>query len=412
MRIAIVNHNCNILGGVEMYLSCLIPVLHKLGHEVSFWYEESAVTSRPQIVVPQGVPSWSASELGEERAISALQAWRPDVIYSHGLRSISAERRIQSLAPGIFFAHSYYGTCISGHKTFRRPKVKVCDRQLGWQCFLHYYPRRCGGLNPLVMLKEYRLQADRLNLLAQYETIIVASDHMADEYRKHGLANKLMVVRYHPMCVASEHVPAKNFQLPKTEWRLLFIGRMEFLKGGDCFLEALPIAQRELGVTLHVTFAGDGLLKAQWQARAEQLAAQHAGLKFDFLGWISAERRDALLREKDLIVVPSLGPEPFGLIGLEAGQYGVPSVAFAVGGISQWLQDGFNGFLAAPDDPKERNLATAIVRCLQDVRVYQRLSRGALAQAERFDRRTHMATLLPLLERAASQGAGEADTRG
>lgn len=33
------------------------------------------------------------------------------------------------------------------------------------------------------------------------------------------------------------------------------------------------------------------------------------------------------------LVIPNLWPEPFGLVGLEAAQYGVPAVSFAVGGI-------------------------------------------------------------------------------
>jgi glycosyltransferase involved in cell wall biosynthesis len=47
----------------------------------------------------------------------------------------------------------------------------------------------------------------------------------------------------------------------------------------------------------------------------------------------------------DLVIVPSRWQEPFGLIGVEAFAHGKPVIGFDVGGISEWLHDGENGFL-------------------------------------------------------------------
>ena len=55
--------------------------------------------------------------------------------------------------------------------------------------------------------------------------------------------------------------------------------------------------------------------------------------------------RAALFARASLVAIPSLWPEPFGLVGLEAAQFGVPAVAFDVGGIGEWLTDGGNGIL-------------------------------------------------------------------
>src|SRR5262249_45977008 len=46
----------------------------------------------------------------------------------------------------------------------------------------------------------------------------------------------------------------------------------------------------------------------------------------------------------------SVWPEPFGLVGLEAAAFGVPAIAFDVGGIREWLTPGENGYLV-PRDP-------------------------------------------------------------
>jgi glycosyltransferase involved in cell wall biosynthesis len=77
-------------------------------------------------------------------------------------------------------------------------------------------------------------------------------------------------------------------------------------------------------------------------------------------------------------MIPSLWPEPFGMVGREAGLHGVPSIAFAVGGIRQWLVDDVNGCLASGDPPSVDGLVTATNRAVRDPATYRRLSRGAM----------------------------------
>ena len=59
----------------------------------------------------------------------------------------------------------------------------------------------------------------------------------------------------------------------------------------------------------------------------------------------------ALLAQSDLLVLPSLWPEPFALVGLEAARHRLPVAAYAVGGIPDWLTSGENGYLAPGDPP-------------------------------------------------------------
>src|SRR2546423_13367613 len=68
------------------------------------------------------------------------------------------------VAPAVFFAHAYYGTCISGAKTFKRPTVTPCDRRFGRECLLQYFPHRCGGVGPFTKLRAFRLQSQRAEI--------------------------------------------------------------------------------------------------------------------------------------------------------------------------------------------------------------------------------------------------------
>jgi glycosyltransferase involved in cell wall biosynthesis len=122
-----------------------------------------------------------------------------------------------------------------------------------------------------------------------------------------------------------------------------------------------------------------------------------------FVGWRRAGEVERLLAGTDLLVVPSLWPEPFGLVGPEAGSRGVPAAAFAVGGIPGWLTEGVNGHLAAARPPTAAALAGAIIRCLEDPAHHASLRRGAVECAKRFSAERHREALLQVLEGAADR---------
>lgn len=67
-----------------------------------------------------------------------------------------------------------------------------------------------------------------------------------------------------------------------------------------------------------------------------------------FLENINDKEKNKLLKSADVFVLPSLGGEAFGIVLLEAMASGLPVVASNVGGISDLVQDGKNGFLVLP----------------------------------------------------------------
>jgi glycosyltransferase involved in cell wall biosynthesis len=118
-------------------------------------------------------------------------------------------------------------------------------------------------------------------------------------------------------------------------------------------------------------------------------------------GWKKPEEIRAALAEADLLVVPSVWPETFGLVGPEAGRLGVPAAAFDVGGISEWLVNGVNGELAPGNPPTAQGLADAIVRCLRDPAIHKRLRAGALEISQRFETRLHVESLMTIFRQVA-----------
>jgi glycosyltransferase involved in cell wall biosynthesis len=418
MRIVVGTHHLGRVGGIETYVEAIVPAFERTGHRVALLGEVDAVDDRTRIRVPDGVQVWCAQRLGFARAVDEVRSFRPDLVYSQGISDVALEANIIQIAPAVLFAHAYYGTCVGGEKTFKFPRPSPCHRRFGWQCLAYYFPRRCGGLSPKTMWHEYLTQSRRQSLLFDYGAILTASEHMRREYVVNGVPRDQVHTVPLPIVGSGDlTTAAKQFEeapdgavseiassSETTElhdshrgWHLLFAGRMMPLKGGAVFLDALPSVATGLNQPLQITFAGAGPARTEWEARARSLASEREDIRIQFTGWLARPEFDALLDTVDLLVIPSLWPEPFGLVGPEVGLHGVPAAGFAVGGIEEWLVENVNGFLAYDNPPTADGLARAIIKCLYDPERYQRLRRGARQAAMQFGMERHLNNLLSVM---------------
>jgi glycosyltransferase involved in cell wall biosynthesis len=383
VRILIVTQHLGVVGGVETYLRAVLPRL-AANHDVAVLAESRAADPAASILAQcPNVTIWPAVD------------WKPDVVYSQGLADPSLEAELADHFPTVLFAHNYHGTCVSGTKCHSWPAEQTCKRTLGPACLALYLPRGCGGRSPRTMLRLYREQRRRKETLARYRAVLVASRHMAAEYRRHGVADDRLhhVPLFPPDSTPDADPPAPR---PRSD-RVLFVGRITALKGLLHLIEALPVAAAQLGRRLTLVVAGDGPMRA-----AAEAAAKEAGLPAEFLGWVSAERRDAEMRAADLLAVPSVWPEPFGLVGIEAGCVGLPAAGYATGGIPDWLTPGVSGESAPNFRPDAGELCDAVRRALADDGHWQRLRVGAWETAKRFTPESHLARLTAILEAAAA----------
>lgn len=403
MRIAVLTRYIHDAGGVEAYLRSVVPAIVALGNEVAVWHEFSRPAGR-EGYLGSSIPTRHLAPQHIDRAISELGEWKPDVLFLNGLSVPSVEMRLTSAQPTVTFLHGYHGACISGSKTRAFPAPSPCGRPLGPGCLLQYYPRRCGGLNPVVMVDSYREQRLRQRLLKRSTFVATFSEHMRREAISNGVdeARAVHLPAFNPAWpLASEPAfgtgnPSARFAT-RGPWHVAFVGRMERLKGAHVLMEAVGLLDRDLRSRLRVTFAGDGRERLQ----LERAAARISDVSIDFPGWIDGSRRDELFRTLDLLVVPSIWPEPLGLIGLEAAAAGVPAVAFDVGGIGDWLEDGTTGRLVRGTPPSSRALAAAITDSLSDMKRLREWAAHALDTARHRTVRAHVDALDTIFKRAA-----------
>jgi glycosyltransferase involved in cell wall biosynthesis len=395
VRILLASANRTLHGGAETYQHALIAPLAASGHQTALLYERTATIGRPTVDAGTGIPVWGTGEGGREAALAEAARWRPDVVYVQGLASPVLEARLLERWPGVLFAHGYYGTCETGTKRHAFPRVAACTRRFGPACLALHHARRCGGLGVATMVRGYRRQAARLALLPQYRAVCVASAHMRREYVRHAIAaDRLHVLPLPPAGIIHDPSPPVG-RVPVDN--VVLAGRLTGLKGGALLVDALPQASRKLGRPISLTVIGDGpeRLRLDSRARGNGVAAR-------FLGWVGIEERNRILRTAGLLAMPSVWPEPWGLIGLEAACAGVPTVAFAIGAIPEWLEPGQSGELAPAEPPTAEGLAAAIVRALGDPAHYAGLCVGAWNRVQHFTVERHIQGLLPVLAGGAA----------
>ena len=390
MRILISTESRNSAGGIETYLQALSPLLETAGHEIAwlFGHEQSATNEFGSFRKSQVFTTCPESIVGTRTAIGQ---WNPEAIFANGLHDPGWDEYLAKKHPTLFFAHGYFGTCISGQKCHSVPKIQACDRPFGAACLLQYLPRRCGGKNPLQMFRDYTREQHRNKNLNLFQHIAVASTHMRSEYVRAGLdQTKVSVLPLFPTMVSPDVASPE----PKAFTnRIVMVGRLTRLKGVDLALKSISIASKNLKRDLSLAVIGVG--PGEDMLRRE---AKHWGIKTEFLGWLGAESKNKEVRNSDLLIVPSVWPEPFGLVGIEAGCVGVPAVGFDVGGISDWLVDGVSGEIASAVGDKSNNLSEAIVRALKTNNHWHELRVGAWNTAKQFGHASHLKELCNLLK--------------
>jgi len=371
MRILVANDGFGDPGGVQVYLNAVTAVLAARGHELALAYCRADGAIENVSGVSRDLPRFRLAGPGAAAGFDAVRRWAPDVCYSHNMDDVDVDRALGRLAPIVKFMHGYFGTCIGGLKSHRFPAATACERPYGPACAALYFPRRCGQLNPVAFLRQWRAAESYRSVRDVYSTIVVASEHMRREYVRNGVNPDRVLSNPLFSCgpLAAEVSP------PPEEPHVVFLGRMTALKGGDLLIRAVVDAGARLGRTLRLTMIGDGPARGDWEALARRLA-----VRCTFTGWKSGCDRWTFFRDASIVAIPSIWPEPFGLVGLEAGALGVPAVAVAVGGICEWLHDGVNG-VAVPAPAAASAFGRALAEALADRARLAALRAGAFRVA-------------------------------
>jgi lipopolysaccharide heptosyltransferase II len=165
----------------------------------------------------------------------------------------------------------------------------------------------------------------------------------------------------------------------KEEFNVGIIGRITPLKGHLHFIKAMARVLRVVP-RLKIWIVGDAPASKEAYKEELQILVRRLGLWHctEFLG----TQRDipGILGHLDLVVLATTTHEAFGRVVVEAQAAGVPVVATQVGGVIDIIEDGYNGFLVPPADPK--SMAEAALKIFKDPQLASELAQHAYAKVK------------------------------
>jgi len=266
-----------------------------------------------------------------------------DVTILHGRGAWGSAGSFTGRGVTLAWAHDQSFVCPASISWFRNSRV-ACFLPLGAWCVSNGYVQHCNARNPVHNLRNVRAVAKTRANVGHLDGIIVASQYMKARLVAGGVDSQAIHVL--PYFVRVPEVrPGSVEERPS---RILYFGRLNDMKGVDVLVDAFALLPTHC--ELHI--AGEGATLPMLRERVRSLGLSPDRVTFE--GYTPDPARvDEIYAGAAVVAMPSLWPEPFGIVGLEALARGKPIVASNVGGIPDWMRDGEFGHLVEPDNPKD-----------------------------------------------------------
>lgn len=285
----------------------------------------------------------------------ALDEATPDMVLVQHLGKMNPAWLLDLRERGIpyaVFLHDFTALCPT-HKLWHRREERCSGP--GWTGFKCAWCvsgslRRAAEL-PLRAVRYRHRPQDWRTALLRAEVIIANSRFTRDFFIDEGApAERIVVIA--PVLPAV--VPTMTASRAAAR-RLLYSGGWGQAKGAELLAAALD----EVRPAVRLTVAG----RFDEEARRTMRSSVSDRHELEFTGELAPKAMAELISDCDAVVVPSRWEETYSRIAFEAQRAGIPVAATAVGGLSERIVHGVNGFLSAPEDMY--SLADAIEEALQ-----------------------------------------------
>ncbi|GAB4578957.1 MAG: glycosyltransferase [Anaerolineales bacterium] len=242
---------------------------------------------------------------------------------------------------------------------------------------------------------EYRINGE-LEVLNLADRIVAATPaelaqlqwlYKADTHKIVVIPPGVDVARFYPI----PKDEAREFaNIPLEHQNILFVGRIEPLKGVDLLIQAIGMMTRQGFVNrkkLSVTIIGGDPNVSRAEMTHEMARLQDLRNEYgvgDVVAFLGKRGQDTLVyyySAADVLVMPS-HYESFGMVALEAMACATPVVATEVGGLAYLIKDGQTGFLFPGDDPDA--LCSRLTALITNPQARERMGRQAVEHAHQY----------------------------
>ncbi len=374
------------LGGYEVAAAEVVDGLRARGHDVwvlvTDWRRAEAPRSEHRVarvlksrsafgqIVPWLVQSGSWEVRDDRRARAALEEAKPDVVFVWNVGGVSHRvltRLMNGRVPAVVYVFGDWPLrkylaphALDGWTSFFAPRAEPAPRRLA-RASLRLLSGVVGLHPRAAPLRFCHLE--------------FGSRFLADTFHRAGLvAARSERVIYYGLFGDFARAATEPPVRAAATTSVLFAGRLWESKGVHTLIEAVALLSAQGGPSLSVSVVGP----AEDPEYAERLKRQAAAAGLaDRVRWVGAVPRESLLavyRAHDILVFPSIYPEPFGIVQLEAMAAGCVVVGTGTGGSAEILEDGSNALCFRPGDAAQ--LAERLARLCGDPGLAERLRRG------------------------------------
>ncbi len=329
-------------GGMNVYVRELSAALARQGHDVDIYTRRDAPELRDVVRVEPGLRVHHVTA-GPSAPLGRAQMAHYVDDFADALKAIMRSSGL----PDALHAN-YWLSGVAGHRL---------KHELGLPLIMTFHTLERVKAATFESESEERAEQEAA-LFACADAALASCEVEADQFvRLYGAsASRVFVV---PLGV--EHAffaPGRRAQARRALGAhdevplLLFVGRLQALKGVDLALETLiELREREVAAQLAIVGGPSG------PDGRDTLSALHRRVReagvIESVNFVAPQAHQLLstwMRAADVTLVPSRA-ESFGLVALESSACGTPVVASDVGGLPTLVDDDVNGVLMGTRDP-------------------------------------------------------------
>ena len=224
-------------------------------------------------------------------------------------------------------------------------------------------------------------------LVKLYDSVVCVSEHIRQALKKNHLpVDKKAHVIYDGLDIGAfraglrrdPSLVREELGFGQGEPLIGVVGNIKRWKGQEVAIEAVSLLKAKFG-RIRCLLIGDAAEDSRYyQSLQDSVVSKGLSENVIFIGF-RKEVRD-LIRAVDILVLPSIKPEPFGRVVLEGMALGRPVIATDMGGPREIIEDNISGFLVRPEDPVA--LAEKIAYLLDRPELRRQVGRAAEKRVE------------------------------
>lgn len=386
-----------LFGGAEIYVERISEKLCQSDHEVVVITTNSTISTKPLIEEKNGVkiyrihplniypiydtlskpsiikPIWYLIDLLNLHSYiiikDILRKEKPDIVHVHNFKAFSfAFYAIKNLnLPFVFTMHDYFIECLN--ENLYRKSNQICQ-------------------NPRLVCRFYvRFQKYLKN--NKPDIVTAPSQFVIDKIKKDGFFKKVRTIKL-PLGIELENNKKidKNYETID----ILFVGRLNIYKGVHVLINAFIKLQSK---NIHLHIVGEGKEKEALKKITEDMS------NITFYGFVDESTLKELYEKANVVVVPSMWYETFGIVIIESFKYATPVLVSNIGGYPELVENGYNGFLFEPGNVEE--LTILLEDLIESPEKLIKLSDNAFEFVKKYSIEEHTKKLIHLYKELIEQ---------